>query len=283
MEKQLLVDELLKLWKNCAGNAVSADDALPGCEGLIMYEEPIFGVSSAQDPIYVTFQQPEVVGPNFMLPEEWLPGARSVVSFFLPFTDRVRRSNVGNPEETSPEWLHARIEGQNFLDDYTRAIADWFRARGAQACVPSIDDRFAVKPTPLPEGHPKGVHIASNWSERHVAYASGLGTFCLSRGLISVKGVAGRYGSVIVTEDIPADERPYTGIYDYCIMCGACARYCPAGAITVEGGKNQILCRQWVSGVTRRRYDPRYGCGKCQVGVPCEHQIPNPKFSKSLS
>jgi hypothetical protein len=22
------------------------------------------------------------------------------------------------------------------------------------------------------------------------------------------------------------------------------------------------------------RFRPRYGCGKCQTGVPCEHQIP---------
>ena len=117
------------------------------------------------------------------------------------------------------------------------------------------------------------MHIASNWSERHVAYASGLGTFCLTRGLISEKGVAGRYGSIIITEEVEPDTRPYEGVYDYCIMCGACIKRCPAGAISLKHGKNQLKCKLWMDR-TGRKYDPRYGCGKCQVGVPCEDRIP---------
>ena len=37
---------------------------------------------------------------------------------------------------------------------------------------------------------------ASNWSERHVAYVCGLGTFGC-QGLITSKGLAGRFGSII--------------------------------------------------------------------------------------
>lgn len=273
MEKKQIIADMAGLFRTCEGNTVPGGAALEGCEGLIMFDDPIFGVSAAGDELYRVFKRKEVVGDNFMLPEEWLPGAKSVVSFFLPFTERVRSSNRGDPENTSPEWLHARIEGQAFLNAYTEKLKAYFAARGVKSCVPATDERFAVKTTALPEGEREAVHIASNWSERHVAYASGLGTFCLTRGLISGKGVAGRYGSVIVSEEIAPDQRPYEGVYDYCIRCGACVKRCPAGAISLEYGKDQLKCRQWMA-KTEKKYDPRYGCGKCQVGVPCEDRIP---------
>ena len=272
-QKEELLKELTALFKSCEGNTVPADIALPQCEGLVIFEDPIFGVSRADDPIYLTFKEKDVIGDNFLLPAEWLPEARSVISFFLPFTESVRRSNRGGPESISPEWLHGRIEGQACITDFTKKLKSYFESRGSRVCVPALDPRFAVRTTALPEGDPKGVHIASNWSERHIAYASGLGTFCLTRGLITAKGVAGRFGSLIVSEEIEADERPYTGVYDYCIRCGACIRRCPAGAISLEGGKNQIRCKQWMD-LMKKRYAPRYGCGKCQIGVPCESGIP---------
>ena len=30
-----------------------------------------------------------VIGPWFMAPQEWLPGAKSIISFFFPFTQAV--------------------------------------------------------------------------------------------------------------------------------------------------------------------------------------------------
>ncbi len=273
MDKKRLTEELKELFLQCEGNIVSADAALEGCEGLIMFDEPVFGVSSADDDLYRIYKKKDVIGEQFMSPEEWLPGAKSVISFFLPFTERVRSSNRGEPEETSPEWLHARIEGQAFIDAYTEKIREYFDSRGVRACVPATDSRFAVKGSVLPPWNRKVLHIASNWSERHAAYASGLGTFCLTRGLISSKGVAGRYGSIIVNEAIDPDERPYEGVYEYCIMCGECVKRCPAGAVSLKHGKNQLKCKRWMDR-TGKKYDPRYGCGKCQVGVPCESRIP---------
>ena len=279
MEKNELKQQLLELFRNCDGNIVPDEVALEGCEGLVMFEEPVFGISAADDAIYRIFKKKDVIGDEFMLPDEWLPGAKSIISFFLPFTERVRKSNRGNPEETSSEWLHARVEGHDFLDAYTVKIMEFFESLGTGACVPAIDDRFTYGGSMLSPSDPEGIHFSSNWSERHVAYASGLGTFCLTRGLISEKGVAGRYGSIIVTETIEPDERPYTGVYDYCIMCGACIKQCPVGAISLEHGKNQLKCKLWMD-KTNRKYDPRYGCGKCQVGVPCENRIPGKQLQR---
>ena len=40
-----------------------------------------------------------------------------------------------------------------------------------------------------------------------------------------------------------------------------------------ERGKDHAVCSEYLDRV-KVRYSPRYGCGKCQTGVPCEHQIP---------
>ena len=275
--KSKLKKELLELFWECGGNVISDSIALAGCSGLVLYEEPLIGVSAADDEIYTVCKRRDVVGEAMMLPLEWLPEAGSVIAFFFPFTEQVRRSNRGDPENTSPEWLHARIEGQAFITGYTEKLKEYFRKRGIRSCVPATEERFAIQYTVLDEKDPEGIHVSSSWSERHAAYASGLGTFCLSRGLISSKGVAGRYASIIVSEYFEPDERTYTGIYDYCIHCGACIRRCPVNAITLEDGKNQRICKEWID-KTSERYAPRYGCGKCQTGVPCESRIPDPVF-----
>ena len=57
--------------------------------------------------------------------------------------------------------------------------------------------------------------FASNWSERHAAYASGMGTFGLSDGLITPKGKAMRCGSVIANIQIPATFQYPLGIVFY--------------------------------------------------------------------
>ncbi|MDR3200897.1 MAG: 4Fe-4S binding protein, partial [Spirochaetales bacterium] len=105
------------------------------------------------------------------------------------------------------------------------------------------------------------------------AYACGLGTFSLSRGLITKKGVAGRFGSVITSLAIPATGRPYSGLYDYCTNCGACLRNCPVRAISRENGKDHVPCSRFLN-KTRAENAPYYGCGKCQTATPCETGIP---------
>ncbi len=49
---------------------------------------------------------------------------------------------------------------------------------------------------------------------------------------------------------------------------------CPAKAITLQEGKSHIKCTRYFD-TLRERYAPRFGCGKCQVGVPCERKVLN--------
>jgi len=144
---------------------------------------------------------------------------------------------------------------------------------GFAALSPMVDPRLS-RHSPLTADKTEQGFYTSNWSERHTAYAAGLGTFGLSKGLITRKGVAGRFLSVITAAVFQPDARPYTGIYDYCNNCGVCSANCPASAISKEKGKNHYLCSEFLES-TRAKHAPRFACGKCQVKVPCEEKAPN--------
>lgn len=72
MEKEQIINDMLEQFRACDGNVIRGKIALEGCEGPIMFDEPVFGISAADDDIYKTFKKPEVIGENFLLPEDWL-------------------------------------------------------------------------------------------------------------------------------------------------------------------------------------------------------------------
>lgn len=276
MKKEFLENQMKQFVMKSSLNYVSGEDAIaPEYAGLQMYDAPIWGYADGKDPMFKDLKKEEAVGPQFLLPEEWLPGAQSVISFFLPFTEEVKKSNWTDGPEPSPQWLHARIEGQRFVIAVCNEIRRLLMEENIDSVIPASDPRFESVTKPNPGGTEKwnGASYTSNWSERHVAYVSGLGTFGLSKGLITEKGIAGRLGSLIVSAKFEPRRRAYTGIYEYCTRCGACIRRCPAGAISLEKGKEHPPCDAFLE-ASKKKYAPRYGCGKCQTKVPCESRIP---------
>lgn len=254
-----------------AANFVSPEDALrPELAGMRIYDYPLFGAASADDPLFEELRRPDVVHPEVMLPRDWVSEAMSVVSFFLPFSERVVRSNAGG-SQPSNEWLHARIEGQAAMSGLGALLKITLEEAGYEAAFPTSDTRFKML-----------APYASNWSERHAAYICGLGTFGASKGLITERGVAGRFGSIITSAEIPTTPRKYSAPFNYCTLCGACEKLCPAKAIDMSRGaalaKDQKLCDAYVSATRHPPHGPnarvRYGCGKCQAGVPCSRSIP---------
>lgn len=252
-------------------NTVRPEAALrPDLAGLVLYEAPLVRVGSASDPLFQALRAPEAVGPQFLAPRDWLPSAQSVISVFAPYTEEVRRANRANGGPAD-EWLHGRYEGQKALNELGLHLAGRLEQAGYASVVPALDARFCAQTTYAEQG--EAGRYVSNWSERHVAYICGMGTFGLSKGLITPKGMAGRLVSVVTALELPADTRPYEELYAYCTRCGACARRCPVEAISLEAGKSHPPCARFLD-ETLARHSPRYGCGKCQTGVPCEHRNP---------
>ena len=169
------------------------------------------------------------------------------------------------------------MEGQALLFRWARHLVALLQAAGWQALCPCLDPRFAsMEHRGTDRRFPPQAAFTSRWSERHAAYISGLGTFGLHKGLITERGTCGRFVSVLTDLPLPPTPRPYTGLYDYCTHCGACVRRCPVGAISQKAGKDHVACAYFVDW-TMALYAPRYGCGKCQVGVPCQSRNPRKK------
>ena len=245
----------------------------PALAGMKMYDPPIMGIASAQDEYLINLQNIPAARINQPPPQFWLEPAKSVVSFFLPFTEQVRKSNRQEKRDVpSQELMHARNEGQAFILGLCAHLKELLEEAGYAAVVPATDPRFwsaAAKP----------VHdqtFTSNWSERHVAYACGVGTFALHRGIITRLGTAGRFASIITDLLLPPTPRPYSDLEEYCDQCGICAEKCPANAITRKEGKAHLPCREFLEGVEKDYAHLKYigSCGKCQTGVPCESGIP---------
>lgn len=252
-------------WKS-PNNYVGSEKALStSVIGLRIFDPPLLGVADARDPLFEKMKEASVIGQHFLVPTEWLPQAKSVISFFLPFTKEVRDSNKKIANWPSLEWLHARIEGQAFVLDLCRYLDSILLEAGHTNIIPATDPRFTMNDKPPT--------FTSNWSERHVAFVAGLGTFSLSKGLITKKGMAGRFGSVITSLELATDKRKYTEIDEYCNHCGVCMENCLVNAISYEQGKKHEPCGAYID-ETAVKFSPRYGCGKCQVNVPCEKEIP---------
>lgn len=274
MDRATIISRATTFVEQAPANRVTAELAMSKeLVGLRMFQAPIFGFGAAGDPYFRKLQDPDAVGPHFRLPGDWLANAQTVISFFLPFTEAVVAGNSREMNWPSPEWLHARIEGQTFLQSLCRFLQTELQAAGQQAVVPALDQRFKLQTDTAQN------LFTSNWSERHVAFVCGLGTFGLSKGLITKRGVAGRFGSLVTDLRLPTDERPYTDVYEHCTFCGACVRNCPAGAISLQAGKKHIPCSDFLDR-TKAAFAPRYGCGKCQVQVPCATGIPSRAGSK---
>jgi len=266
MTNRSLIKIAAKFTAESPGNYISPENAISQeYSGLKIFDSPIFAFGSPDDEIYAKYKSPDVVGDHFLAPFEWLPSAKTVISFFLPYTKQVKFANAHDNTWPANEWLHGRYEGQIFLKSLATYVNQLLREAGYTSLIPADDPRYSTGSA--------ATYFTSNWSERHIAYACGLGTFGLSGGIITPKGMCGRFGSILTELDLQKDNRPYSGIYDYCTMCGVCISQCPANAITLEKGKTHIPCSDFLDKV-REKSSPRYGCGKCQVNVPCESGVP---------
>lgn len=269
--KQRLIEFAENYAENSPFRRISPGEELsPECVGLVVFDLPLIGIAAASDPLFHELKKPEAVGEDLLLPEEWLPGAKSVISFFMPAADEVRDDNIKHRDTPSHKWMQMTSEGSRVIRALGKAMCEYIESLGYRALMPMNDKRFYGYRYVEQDGDR---HYLSAWSERHAAYIAGLGTFSLTRGLITRRGMAGRFGSIITDLELEADTRGYSGIYDYCIMCGACVKRCPAGAITIEGGKRNDICAPFIDKLCAA-YPPRNSCGKCQVGVPCEKGIP---------
>lgn len=248
-----------------------------------IYDEPLVAYADGDDPLFDLYKT--AVGPFHLTPRQvWqsapaagaAPARLSVIAYILPISQATRESNRAQEDAPSARWAHTRTYGEHFNDVLRRYIVQLLQVAGYWAVAPVLSPGFRT----LNEGIDRAP--ASTWSERHVMYAAGLGTFGLSDGFITPLGMAMRCGSVVTNMPLQPSPRSYASHTANCLYlsqgrCGACIDRCPAGAITRDG-HDKKKCQAYAYG-TLLPYKERYnvsavGCGLCQTGVPCEFCIP---------
>ena len=249
------------------------------------WDEPMVGFCSGDDPVFETFR--EAVGEDHWTPLEIFTRAfpksevkaedLSVISWILPQTARTKEDHRKEKEYPSERWVRSRLLGEEFNDLVRRELVQALSEKGFETIAPVLAGEWCRVDSD------KYVY-SSKWSERHLAYACGLGTFGLCDGLITPLGKAVRFGSVVVRMSLPGSARSCETYYDNCPFlkegkCGACIARCPAGAIS-EKGHDKRRCREYIRQVVAPYVKEKWGlegssgCGMCQVGIPCESGIP---------
>ena len=235
---------------------------------LTDWRDPLIGFAHAADPLFLKLR--EIVSPDHLLPADIVPNAKSVITFFIPFTGKTVKSNIGG-EETSKEWDYAYIETNILINDLCKYLHETLTARGFNASLLPATYNYNEK------------KLISDWSHRSAAYISGIGKFGLHNMLITESGCCGRLGSVITDAALtptPRTDEEYC-LYKFNGTCKKCIDRCVNDAFQPEDG--EISCNRWkcneqiFSKKSNREYPIGLGdtCGKCMCGVPCS--LVNPR------
>jgi epoxyqueuosine reductase QueG len=247
------------------------------------WDDVLIGFVSGADQIWQQYK--EYVGAFHWTPWEVFnqhcpnkpagPEELTVISWVLPQREDVRKANRRSRKFPAEDWARIRVYGEAFNAELRKHVAESLTRSGHAAIAPMLVSNWTIVKS-------ERFSYASSWSERHAAYAAGLGTFGLCDGLITARGKAMRAGSVVARVSLEPTPRPYNDHRAYCLFfadgtCGKCIDRCPVRAIT-EAGHDKEKCRKHLA--RSREYVKEtykfegYGCGLCQVGVPCEAGIP---------
>jgi epoxyqueuosine reductase len=227
-------------------------------ETVTEYREPLVAFAAAGDPHLAALRRH--VHPSHMLPQDLLPGAGSVVSFFLPFAPWVVEANARHKEQVAPEWARAYVETNALIGRITAHLIEALAERGIGATAEPATHNFDP------------VSLISRWSHKSVAVVAGLGNFGLHQMVITDAGCAGRFGSLVLDTHLPGVplEPKERCLYFHDGSCLECVLRCPANALDATAPLDKQACWQRCQEVAQeyRYMGVADVCGKCAIG-PC--------------
>ncbi|MFX1378048.1 MAG: hypothetical protein ACFFA4_03055 [Promethearchaeota archaeon] len=270
--------------------------------GDMIFSSPLIGVARGDDPIFDRFKQ--IIGLEHLTPIElWLSEGYDtlptsnlrVISIVFPFDDKIRKESK-NVEKllrvTLPaeKYCIGRNYANAFKEEVCRRIIEFFKFKGYRAVAAMLSKSFSLI---------YKEKIYSTWSERHIAFATGLGSFSLHEGLITEIGCNIRLASVVTDASLEITPRRNENPYANCLYyskgtCRKCEARCPANAID-ENGHNKIKCQEYGKRIERKMINrigsflkphqrrinwklrpPSFpvGCAFCQFEVPCMDKNP---------
>jgi len=247
--KELITNKIIEFVKNYP--------AKKNVENI--WQEPIVGFADANGSYIKALK--EIVAPAHMLPEDFMENPNIVISYYIPFTKELAALNMNvEGNMAAQEWSDAYNLTNTMIADISQYIADLLNDMGYRAVPPTgvVFDKQL---------------ILSNWSQRHIAYAAGLGTFGINNMLISEKGCCGRYGSVIANIPVEPDQivEEERCLYKKNGSCKKCVQNCFSGALTTEGFDRKKCFEICMLNDAKTGADV---CGKCDIDIPCAFKAP---------
>lgn len=242
-----------KLWQLIQEDCASQDQP-------ILWKKPIVGFADARDPYFPSLR--ELIRPDHHLPQDFLPGAKTVMVWFVPFLPEIGKSNHGGAMP-SAQWADAYNITNAMAARVGEELCRWIRELpGEDAALPR-DAGMLDHDIPW-----------SLWSHRHAAYRAGIGTFGINNMLITAEGCVGRCFSLVTTLNITPDSplQEERCLYKRNGSCGLCVSRCPVGALT-PSGFDRYACMERLA-ANKANNAAASVCGKCIVGLPCSYANP---------
>jgi len=281
MDSVIQVEKVIRdFWAAAPSNSLHLET------GEKAWAKPHVAIARGDDPLFL--RNKEMIGPFLWTPEEAYALAfpdtptpaceLRVISYVLPQTPETLADQRLQKTMPAERWARSRFHGEEFNCDLRLHLAETLTRAGHPTVAPERLPDFGYQQS-------ERFGLATNWSERHAAFVAGHGTFSLSDAMITRWGQAVRFGSVVSRIALPVTERVYGDDHHaWCLWyakgtCGACAKRCPADAITTSEGHDKQACMTYILETTAPYATKTYGtgatpCGLCQVKVPCEARVP---------
>ena len=228
------------------------------------WKDPIIEIISANDNKLNILKK--VISVEHFMPNDILPDAKSIISFFIPFQDSIVKNNIEGIM-ASKEWAMAYIKTNDLIRIINENIEKLMTKKG-----------YKTGKIPATHNFDKD-KLISNWSHRHIAYIAGIGTFGINNMLITKNGCCGRFGSIVINYEFN-EYRQDIEIKEKCInkvngSCGICINKCIVNAYENNKFNRHKCYKQCLENDEFHKTNGNASvCGKCIVGLPCSVKEP---------
>jgi epoxyqueuosine reductase QueG len=211
----------------------------------------------------------QIAADDHMLPTDLLPGARSVIVFYVPFIKELVKDNRKG-ERPCRNWGLAYVQTNDLIGRLTRALGDLLTGHGFKSGLTPATHNFDE------------TKLMARWSHKHLGHLAGLGRFGVHHMMITPKGCTGRMGSLVSEAEL--GDHPLMKTGEACLLkagreCGQCIKACPVEALS-EAGFERRLCwdrlndNRRVPGYFDDLPESTHVCGKCVALMPCSFKNP---------
>jgi len=236
--------------------------------GYNTWKKPIIEIISANNDKLKTLKNS--VSIDHLKPSDILPDAKSIICFFIPYNEDIIKSNMDG-EMASREWALTYRKTNKLIKLINEDIETLMEANGYKTGkIPATHNFDKEK-------------LISNWSHRHIAFITGIGTFGYNNMLITKNGCCGRLGSIITSYEFD-EYNKIEKVKEKCLYklngsCGVCRKRCVTNAFK-NNEYNRFKCYEQCLKNAEYHKDIGYTdvCGKCMTGLPCSTSEPKEKL-----